>query len=101
MLVERLFDCLRINLGARLNREIKKSTFDALKFRDTQVTKRLIETSGMIDKRMEYFLATGNLISRTNLDLMQTTGFPIITDKLNSIRYLSNFRAIQRRQYFA
>jgi hypothetical protein len=33
---------------------------------------------------MEHFLATGNLISRTNLDLQQTAGFTIVADKLNN-----------------
>lgn len=101
VLIEKLFDCLHINLRARLNRELKKSPLNTLTFKDIQSFKRFIETSGMIDKRMEHFLATGNLISRTNLDLMQTTGFSIIADKLNSIRYLSHFRAIHRGQYFA
>lgn len=49
---------------------------------------------------MEHFLATGNLISRTNLDLMQTAGFTIVADKLNNQRYLSHFRSIHRGQYF-
>lgn len=101
VLVEKLFDCLHINLRARLNRELKKPNFDSLKFRDVMNTKKLIEAAGMIDKRMEHFLATGNLISRTNLDLMQTTGFAIIADKLNATRYLSHFRSIHRGQYFA
>ena len=101
ILSEKLFDCLHINLRARINKEIKRATFDPLKFRDILTTKRLIEASGMIGKRMENFLATGNLISRTNLDLMQTTGFSIIGDKLNAIRYISHFRAIHRGQYFA
>ena len=50
---------------------------------------------------MEHFLATGNLISRTNLDLMQTAGYTIVADKLNNHRYLSHFRSIHRGQYFA
>ena len=32
---------------------------------------------------MEYFLATGNLVSRTGLGLSQTTGFTVVADKLN------------------
>lgn len=85
----------------RITKDIKRDNFDAVKFREINNIKRMIEASGMIGKRMEHFLATGNLISRTNLDLMQTTGFSIIADKLNNIRYLSHFRAIHRGQYFA
>ena len=101
ILSEKLFDCLHINLRARLNKELKRHNFDPIKFRDVLTTKRLIEASGLIGKRMENFLATGNLISRTNLDLMQTSGFCIIGDKLNNIRFLSHFRSIHRGQYFA
>jgi len=51
--------------------------------------------------KMENFLATGNLISRTNLDMMQTSGFTIVADKLNQMRYLSHFRSLHRGSYFA
>ena len=51
-------------------------------------------------KKIEYFLATGNLISRSNLDLQQTAGFTVVADKLNSLRYLSHFRSIHRGHYF-
>jgi len=40
---------------------------------------------------MDNFLATGNLTSRTNLDMMQTSGYTIVADKLNQMRYLSHF----------
>ena len=49
---------------------------------------------------MENFLATGNLVSRSALDLQQTAGFTVVADKLNMIRYLSHFRSIHRGQYF-
>lgn len=49
---------------------------------------------------MEHFLATGNLITKSQLDLQQTAGFTIVADKLNNIRYLSHFRSIHRGQYF-
>jgi DNA-directed RNA polymerase I subunit RPA2 len=101
ILAENLFDALHINLRARITREIKRDSFDAQKFRDINTTTRMIESSAAIGKRIENFLATGNLISRTNLDLMQTSGFSIIADKLNNIRYLSHFRSIHRGQYFA
>lgn len=32
-------------------------------------------------------MTTGNLISATGLDLMQATGFTIVADKLNFVRY--------------
>ena len=36
-----------------------------------------------IGRLMEYFLATGNLVSRTGLGLSQTSGFTVVADKLN------------------
>lgn len=55
----------------------------------------------MIGKAIEYFLSTGNLKSRTGLDLMQDKGFCVIADKLNNMRFLSHFRSIHRGAYFA
>lgn len=51
--------------------------------------------------RLEGFLATGNLTSRTNLDMMQTSGYTIVADKLNQMRYLSHFRSLHWGSYFA
>ena len=62
--------------------------------------KKLLET-GIIGKSIEYFLSTGNLKSRTGLDLMQDKGFAVIADKLNNMRFLSHFRSIHRGAYFA
>jgi DNA-directed RNA polymerase I subunit RPA2 len=50
---------------------------------------------------MSYFLSTGNLKSPSGLDLMQTTGFVIIAEKLNYLRYISHFRCIHRGQFFS
>ena len=57
--------------------------------------------NNMIGKAIEYFLSTGNLKSRTGLDLMQDKGFCVIADKLNNMRFLSHFRSIHRGAYFA
>lgn len=54
-----------------------------------------------IGKKMEYFLATGNLISASGLDLQQTTGYSVIAEKLNYLRYLSHFRSVHRGAFFA
>eukprot|EP00795_Rhopilema_esculentum_P014271 gene14271-5300_t len=54
-----------------------------------------------VGKQMEYFLATGNLLSRTGLGLMQTAGFAVVADKLNFMRYLSHFRCVHRGAFFS
>jgi DNA-directed RNA polymerase I subunit RPA2 len=54
-----------------------------------------------VGKKMEYFLATGNLISNTGLDLQQTSGYTIVAEKLNFYRYISHFRSVHRGSFFA
>eukprot|EP00040_Diaphanoeca_grandis_P032793 m.199573 g.199573 ORF g.199573 m.199573 type:complete len:1144 (-) comp32739_c0_seq2:126-3557(-) len=53
-----------------------------------------------IGKKMEYFIATGNISSPTGLDLQQVSGFTIVADKLNFFRYVSHFRCVHRGAFF-
>lgn len=39
-----------------------------------------------------YLLATGNLVSSTGLDQMQVTGYTVVADKINFLRYATHFR---------
>lgn len=50
---------------------------------------------------MANFMATGNLVSPSGLDLQQTSGFTIVAEKLNWQRYISHFRSIHRGAFFA
>lgn len=54
-----------------------------------------------IGKQLEYFLATGNLVSKSGLGLSQTSGFTIVAEKLNYLRYISHFQSVHRGAYFA
>ncbi|KAL6045372.1 DNA-directed RNA polymerase subunit beta [Balamuthia mandrillaris] len=54
-----------------------------------------------IGKKIEYFLSTGNLRSTTGLGLMQTTGFVVLAEKLNWLRYIALFRCVHRGAFFA
>jgi len=54
-----------------------------------------------VGKKAEYLLNTGNLVSRSGLDLQQATGFTVVAEKLNFFRYLSHFRSVHRGAYFA
>ncbi|PPQ66740.1 hypothetical protein CVT26_009541 [Gymnopilus dilepis] len=54
-----------------------------------------------IGAKLSNFLATGNLVSPTGLDLQQASGFTIIAEKLNWQRYISHFRCIHRGAFFA
>ncbi|KAJ3188155.1 hypothetical protein HDU85_005304 [Gaertneriomyces sp. JEL0708] len=67
------------------------------------LAKVLLKCGGAADigKKMEYFLATGNLVSNTGLDLQQTSGYTIVAEKLNFYRYISHFRSVHRGSFFA
>ncbi|XP_022804610.1 DNA-directed RNA polymerase I subunit RPA2-like [Stylophora pistillata] len=54
-----------------------------------------------ISHQMEYFLATGNLVSRTGLAVMQSSGFTVVAERLNFYRFLSHFRCVHRGAFFA
>jgi len=54
-----------------------------------------------VPRVMEHMLATGNISSRSGLDLMQQSGYTIVADKLNFARFTSHFVAVHRGQYFA
>ena len=64
-------------------------------------TSVLTKTNWDIGTKLSYFLATGNLVSSTGLDLQQTSGYTIVAEKLNFYRYLSHFRCIHRGAFFA
>nr|CAD2181756.1 unnamed protein product [Meloidogyne enterolobii] len=53
-----------------------------------------------LSRGLEYFLATGNLITRTGVGLMQLTGFAVIAERINQLRFVSHFRAIHRGAFF-
>jgi DNA-directed RNA polymerase I subunit RPA2 len=53
-----------------------------------------------IGRKLEYFMATGNLISQSGLDLSQVSGYTIVAERLNFLRYLSHYRSIHRGQFF-
>eukprot|EP01116_Phalansterium_solitarium_P017485 TRINITY_DN4314_c0_g1_i2.p1 TRINITY_DN4314_c0_g1~~TRINITY_DN4314_c0_g1_i2.p1 ORF type:complete len:1147 (+),score=392.00 TRINITY_DN4314_c0_g1_i2:142-3582(+) len=54
-----------------------------------------------VGAKLANFLSTGNLVSESGLDLMQTTGFTVLAEKLNFLRYVSHFRCIHRGAFFA
>ncbi|CAF0754933.1 unnamed protein product [Adineta steineri] len=72
---------------------------------DASITTKLRVAMDTIDKEQiakafEHFLATGNLNSKTNLGLRQTSGFSIIAERLNILRFISHFRSVHRGDAF-
>ncbi|KAI0268303.1 hypothetical protein BC834DRAFT_821739 [Gloeopeniophorella convolvens] len=70
-------------------------------FNDRYLHKVLTRVNFDIGARLANFLATGNLVSPTGLDLQQASGFTIVAEKLNWHRYISHFRCIHRGAFFA
>ncbi|KAH9977824.1 beta and beta-prime subunits of DNA dependent RNA-polymerase [Lactifluus volemus] len=76
--------------------DIRKQETSVDFFDDRYVHKVLARINFDIGARLANFLATGNLVSPTGLDLQQTSGFTIVAEKLNWHRYISHFRCIHR-----
>jgi len=84
-----------------LMRKDERTSFKGYDLNDSNYFKRCLERTNIeVGKKMEYLLNTGNLISQSGLDLMQVSGYTILAEKLNYLRYLSHFRCIHRGQFF-
>ncbi|KAH7297471.1 hypothetical protein KP509_26G071000 [Ceratopteris richardii] len=79
--------------------EDKPNEFD---LQDVKKVQKLMDKvpSTSIGKRFEYLLNTGNLASKHSLELMQSTGYTIVAERLNYLRYISHFRSVHRGAYF-
>lgn len=64
LLSEKLYDLL-IGAKARLIKDLKNPKFDINAIRNPVYLKKLMDTQTSIGKRMENFLATGNLVTRS------------------------------------
>ena len=99
-LKEKLDDWLT-NIKASIATDVRRSPESVDLASGEYFRKILGKVSGDIGKKLEYFLATGNLISSSGLDLQQTSGYTIVAEKLNYMRYISHFRSIHRGAFFA
>jgi DNA-directed RNA polymerase I subunit RPA2 len=86
------------NANGRLGRDVTLSTI-----LDGDITYMNKTLSRQVDiaQKMQYFMATGNLISSSGMDLMQATGFTVVAEKLNWLRYLAHFRCVHRGAFFS
>eukprot|EP00898_Chlorokybus_atmophyticus_P006745 jgi/Chlat1/7071/Chrsp57S09118 len=74
----------------------------AVDFNDPAYFKTILDRTPIdLGQKLEYLLSTGNLQSTSGLDLQQATGFTVVAEKLNYLRYLSHFRSVHRGAYFA
>ncbi|GAA96456.1 uncharacterized protein L969DRAFT_94546 [Mixia osmundae IAM 14324] len=71
-------------------------------FEDTKWVRSIFaKVSPNIGTKISTFLATGNLVSSSGLDLQQASGFTIVAEKLNFLRFISHFRCVHRGAFFA
>jgi DNA-directed RNA polymerase I subunit RPA2 len=71
-------------------------------FADSRYIKKVLSKVNFdIGAKMVNFLATGNLVSPSGLDLQQASGFTIVAEKLNWYRFISHFRSVHRGAFFA
>ncbi|KAK9824626.1 hypothetical protein WJX72_011831 [[Myrmecia] bisecta] len=83
-----------------IKRDLDKAP-ENVNLQDETYIKRSADKMPDLGKKVEYMLNTGNLVSRSGLDLSQATGFTVVAEKLNFFRYLSHFRSVHRGAYFA
>jgi DNA-directed RNA polymerase I subunit RPA2 len=100
MLRERLEETLE-GVKIKIVKECQMGSVELKKMRDINYIKRAIDSQTSIGSKLEYFLSTGNIRSQTGLDLQQQSGYAIIADKLNNMRYFSHFRSIHRGAFFS
>ncbi|KAI3633602.1 hypothetical protein MIR68_008549 [Amoeboaphelidium protococcarum] len=99
ILKEKLEDYL-LSIKQVLQMELRRNK--SVDFLEAKVfTRAATKATSNIGKMLNYFLATGNLLSSTGLDLSQASGYSIVAEKLNYFRYMAHFRSIHRGAFFA
>lgn len=89
---------MRISLlkDAKYNKRKFESDISSSKY----FSKILDRSLGSIGAKIGSFLSTGNLITSTGMDLMQVSGYTIVGERLNYLRFLSHFQSVHRGQFF-
>ncbi|RDL36946.1 DNA-directed RNA polymerase subunit beta [Venustampulla echinocandica] len=101
---ERLNDWLSLQLRLALRdwqRRNPEENFQSPVFLKELSEKIIAKTNTNIGGALEYFLSTGNLVSPTGLDLQQVSGFTVVAEKINFLRFISHFRMVHRGSFFA
>ncbi|KAG5339166.1 hypothetical protein C0989_005293 [Termitomyces sp. Mn162] len=100
MIIKERMDEILNNVRSTIRIDVRNEA--AVDFNDKKYfIKVLSKVNFDIGAKLSNFLATGNLVSPTGLDLQQASGFTIVAEKLNWQRYISHFRCIHRGAFFA
>ncbi|KAI0686786.1 beta and beta-prime subunits of DNA dependent RNA-polymerase [Cytidiella melzeri] len=101
MIIKEKLDEALTNFRRSIAIDVDRSDPSVDFFDKRYIKKMLNKTNYDIGARLSNFLATGNLVSPSGLDLQQASGFTIVAEKLNWLRYISHFRSIHRGAFFA
>ncbi|KAH8647566.1 hypothetical protein BGZ60DRAFT_464286 [Tricladium varicosporioides] len=103
ILKERLDDWLSTGMRQGLRDWVRRnpeSDFSSPGFVKTLTSKIFPRTNEAVGGALEYFMSTGNLVSPTGLDLQQVSGFTVVAEKINFLRFISHFRMVHRGSFF-
>ncbi|ORY65944.1 RNA polymerase-like protein [Pseudomassariella vexata] len=101
---ERLDELLSTGLRLSLREYLQKfpgRSFTSQEFGKDFPIRIFQKTNENIGNGLEYFMSTGNLSSPSGLDLQQVSGFTVVAEKLNFLRFISHFRMVHRGSFFA
>ncbi|KAI1661465.1 DNA-directed RNA polymerase I subunit RPA2 [Daldinia decipiens] len=101
---ERLDELLSVGLRGALREYMRRHparSFTSEEFSKDFPIKIFQKTNENVGNALEYFLSTGNLSSPSGLDLQQVSGFTVVAEKLNFLRFISHFRMVHRGSFFA
>jgi DNA-directed RNA polymerase I subunit RPA2 len=104
ILKERLDELLSVGLRAALRDYLRRNptvSFTSQTFAKDFPIAIFRRTNENLGNALEYFLSTGNLQSQSGLDLQQVSGFTVVAEKLNFLRFISHFRMVHRGSFFA
>lgn len=83
---EQMETCLE-SLKNQVRRDYETASYQ-VNLHDEAYVRKHIDRWPDIGQKFEYLLNTGNMISRSGLDLSQSTGFTVVAEKLNFYRYV-------------
>lgn len=104
ILKERIEELMTVSLRLAMRDYVRRNpsvSFTSPEFAKDFPIKIFQRTNENLGNALEYFLSTGNLQSPSGLDLQQTSGFTVVAEKLNFLRFISHFRAVHRGSFFA
>lgn len=96
---ERLEDVLG-SAKEQMERDLR-TTPEKVALGDQEYLNSLLSRMPDVGRKFEYLMNTGNLVSKSGLDLQQSNGFTVVAERLNFFRYISHFRSVHRGAYFA